>query len=419
MFFESTRVSADVLLEAAGVGAGLALRVRNDRIGSSPAYFRGGVRGLFLYLGALPAQDEQSTAGRVNPGGLPPMASRVLGGWALCADSYCHTPLVEGDLPASSPPLTAHWHAVALEVTHDLARGTVDQTTIFEGVAVGSTLPSPAAVAQCASNTIVWRDRVIAGGDYKQLPANTSSADPKGVAGCTHACCADTECTAWAVAAGKCWLKNGGVVEHRSGEDACGFKPSSSRTADVPPSGWAALAATLGPSQFDNFALTGTARGGAAATPCAAVAPHAGAQLASTPCDFPGALTSFGASAAADGALQLRSSSGLCIGHAGANITLVPCGSSSALVFDEPTGRITPTSPTATACLTAVQRQHVDPAPPPLAFADCSELPNSAQQFQWNPSTGALRQKGAHCIAAFPSDVAQYRDCCIALCAAA
>ena len=177
--------------------------------------------------------------------------------------------------------------------------------------------------------------------------------------------------------------------------------------------------------------------------------------LSSAPCDYPGALTQWVGTNGFRATLALRSSSSreLCIGwlqnatsHSGPEsstppigIGLVACSTAYALNFDESTGRLvaganvlvgastdiadirtgpssSPDAGNATLCLTAVQRQRFDPGLPPLSLAPCGSIPDIAQQFQWNPRTGALRQKGSHCVAAFPSGVAQYRDCCVALC---
>ena len=51
--------------------------------------------------------------------------------------------------------------------------------------------------------------QVIAGYDYKQEPLNSSAE-------CTRACCAESQCVAWAVAKGMCWLKNGWSFEARA-----------------------------------------------------------------------------------------------------------------------------------------------------------------------------------------------------------
>ena len=74
--------------------------------------------------------------------------------------------------------------------------------------------------------------------------------------------------------------------QNRTGEDSCAVKPSAG-AANVPPSGWAAIVATLGKSQVDNFALEGTGEGGAPVAPCKD-GDGLGALLSSAPCDYPG-----------------------------------------------------------------------------------------------------------------------------------
>ena len=111
IFFEHARVAADLFIEREGVGAGLALRVRNQK------FFRGVTPGVYLYIGAVPAAVQSGARG--NPGGVPPGLNPALHGWALCADSFCHSRLREGLMPSSSPPVVGHWHAVSLEVAPD------------------------------------------------------------------------------------------------------------------------------------------------------------------------------------------------------------------------------------------------------------------------------------------------------------
>ena len=45
MFFEDVEVSSDIMIETAGVGAGLALRVRNSK------FFRGVAPGVYIFVG--------------------------------------------------------------------------------------------------------------------------------------------------------------------------------------------------------------------------------------------------------------------------------------------------------------------------------------------------------------------------------
>ena len=58
MLFESNTVTADLLVEGHGVGAGIALRIR---FSSAPKNIRGVTPGVFLYIGA--------TLGLVTGGG--------------------------------------------------------------------------------------------------------------------------------------------------------------------------------------------------------------------------------------------------------------------------------------------------------------------------------------------------------------
>lgn len=411
IFFEHTRVAADLLVEREGVGAGLALRVRNQK------FFRGVTPGVYLYVGAVPAAVQSGA--RSNPGGVAPGPNTPLQGWALCADSFCHTRLREGTMPSSSPPVVGHWHSVSLEVTLGRARGSIDNETIFADVVVG---PSSEDVDVCVKNTRVVTDKVIAGFDYKQLPLNSSSA-------CARACCEAPECQAWAVAKGLCWLKDGWAFQNRTGEDSCAVKPS---VANVPPSGWAAIVATLGKSQVDNFALEGTGEGGAPVAPCKD-GDGLGAALSSAPCDYPGAVTRWILSTS--GTMQLirqpitdERAPPLCLGLThDAKVNLVLCESASVAKFRDTTGQII--FPNARLpseligdgdlCVEAVQREETSSSLPMLAVKPCAKpesLPNDAQQFQFNPLTGALRPKGSYCVSTFANSVLNYRDCCLALC---
>eukprot|EP00051_Salpingoeca_urceolata_P008306 m.104938 g.104938 ORF g.104938 m.104938 type:complete len:1154 (+) comp15683_c0_seq1:127-3588(+) len=495
LFMESTRVTADVLLESVGVGAGLGLRVRQPH-----NFFRGAAPGLFLYLGATPAQ-APAPGRRENAGGLPPTPNTALQGWALCSDSFCKgsNVLRSGALPAGAPPMVRRWHHVWLEVTRGLASGGVDNATVFSQVQVG-TLPAPPSggdVARCVANASISTHEVIAGFDYKQVLLNDSLAPRQTYDTCVRLCCQDMACKAWAVEGGLCWLKHGGTQEQRPGQNASGLRPPSDGAASpVPPSGWAALVSTLGNSQVDNVALAGTAAttsSGLAVEPCNDTTPPAsGSALLFTPCDFPNARTAW--ELLPNGTLMLRGSNGsggggdradsggggwshdgrshggssgsssgdgrpirvdshrdrtfhhqrfshnnnsrrsmtetagLCIGTSGqhgsgldasavaSNVSLVSCTSLSAFSFDAQTGRIKASRGVVT-CARAEQRQWHDPAPRPLTTGPCAALPSNAQQFQFNPTTGALRAKGSQCIAAVPGLDAQYRDCCVAVCA--
>jgi hypothetical protein len=110
----------------------------------------------------------------------------------------------------------------------------------------------------------------------------------------------------------------------------------------------------------------------------------------------------------------------MCVGANNSDAILLPCSSGAALVYDVSTGQITPatTAGPAQQCLTAIQRKQHDSGSAQLVMQNCADLPSDSQQFQWNPSSGALRQKGGQCIAKYDEDNADYRDCCIAVCSA-
>jgi hypothetical protein len=172
----------------------------------------------------------------------------------------------------------------------------------------------------------------------------------------------------------------------------------------------AGVAATLGTSQVDNFQLVGTAANGAAATPCANVAPSAGPPLVSTPCDYPATWAGWTVSKSG-GAIQLQGrpsqrehhlnvqhdgGDGLCVGWEGsistsavasaltatATATLVACGSANVLAYNGTTGQISPQGDH-TSCLTAVQRGEHDATAPALIVSPCGGIPNDTQQFQY------------------------------------
>jgi galactosylceramidase len=458
MFFESTAVTADLLVGEPGVGAGVALRVR---VSSAPKNIRGITPGLFLYLGATPGL--VSHGGHDNPGGTAPAPNIHQAGWTLCADSYCSTVLKRGALPSGGgSAVVGHWHTVTLEVTDNLASGRIDASPIFANVSLAPAPPPPPppprpppsapVVAQCVANTTLQpSSKVIAGGDYRQLvlPPGNSSAD---IEACNKACCADRQCSAWAIAKDKCWLKNHGwsISTMPGGEAACAIRPHGPTpppgpppSSSIPPSGWAGIAATIGLSQADNFRLVGTAPGGsgAAVPPCGPAPPTAGSPVVSTPCDYPStrarwtvtpvggtvqlaALPPWRLAAEQDAAEQL------CVGAANAThetepassasaatLGLVACNSSSALLYSVATGRLSPRGAKGQ-CATAVQRTWGDAAAPAMTLSACKAAPSETQQFQYNPATGALRPKASVCIATSfqGSTRVAYRDCCIALC---
>ena len=436
MFFESTSVTADVLVEEVEVGAGVGLRVRNPSSGKS--FFRGVAPGLFLYVGATPGVAHNG--GHVNEGGLVPPPNTPLAGWALCGDTYCNSVLRQGPMPAGSLAVIGHWHTITLSIKDDVASGAINATTIFSGVALGRSTPAPPSPGCVTNNSIVnTKVDVIVGGDYRQVVLPASGTLASNTKLCIKACCGDPDCTAWAVAKGKCWLKDHGwsVVKIANGgtEDAAGIKPAPDKPiAIIPSSGWAGIISTLGLSQIDNFKLEGTAEGGAAATPCGTAAPKQGALLVSTPCDYPGTTAGWTVSAGSDGTVRMAhtdDSAPLCIGtatvgggadipaghfHAGPTaIALVDCSAASALRYNITTGQLSPIGTTGQ-CLATVQRQQNDLGAPALILTGCGGVPNDSQQFQYNPGTGALRPKGSSCIAETSGTVLNYRDCCLSYC---
>jgi hypothetical protein len=466
MFFESVRVTADLLIVEHGVGVAVALRLR---VSSAPKNIRGVSPGVFLYVGATPGVVQ--AGGHANPGGTLPAPNTHRDGWTLCADSYCNLVLKRGQLPGgANSSVVGQWHTVSLEVTDNVASGSIDSTDVFSHVwlkpsPVPSSAPTPPLpspiVQRCINNTtLLAAGRVIAGGDYRQLvlpPPGNSTAD---IHACSKACCADGQCSAWAVAKGKCWLKHHGwsIRTLVGGEAACAVRPAgppppppAPPLLSIPPSGWAGVAGTIGLSQVDNFKLVGTASpgGAAAAVPCQQTVPAVGSVVVSTPCDYPQARTQWETVAPGGGVIRLvpsrngshGSSNGdvrrpaaaattaaaqseLCLGvSANATeaddrpLTLVLCHSNSALIYDVSTGRISPRSD-ASHCVTAVQRTSDDSSARQMVLSTCKAIPSETQQFQYNPGTGALRPKTSSCIATShgESTRVQYRDCCAAVC---
>ena len=496
-FFEESAVTADLLLEEEGVGAAIALRVR---VSSAPKNIRGYTPGLFLYIGAIPGQI--TAGGHANPGGIAPAPNAPLAGWTLCADSYCNAVLKHGPMPAASldssssgsSAVVGRWYTVTLEVTNNTAAGWIDKVSVFDKVSVAPSPPPPPPpppppvppppapiVQQCIENTtLLARGKVVAGGDYRQIslpPPGNSTAD---IHACSKECCADGECSAWAVAKGKCWLKHHGwsIEKMAGGEDACAVRPAgpapppapsptpAPASKQIPPSGWAAIASTIGRSQVDNFKLVGTAGGGAAAPRCESPTLAPGCSVVTTPCDYPGTVAGWTV-VPGSGAIQLGGSGGgsssssaardgtaasgavsaeappLCLGAAATTtesdsdgaattsaVTLVACGSEFVLVYSVATGRISPRGDgggggggggSSSQCVTALQRSFNDTAAATMVLRPCAPMgqpPSDTQQFQYNPSTGALRPKASSCIATSQGEAtrAQYRDCCIAIC---
>ena len=95
--------------------------------------------------------------------------------------------------------------------------------------------------------------------------------------------------------------------------------------------------------------------------------------------------------------------------------TEVACGSNSALVYSVATGRISPRGngwrPVRHCSATGLER-HGRPGD------GAQKVRGYPEQFQYNPSTGALRPKARSCIAASQGESTRVadRDCCIVLC---
>lgn len=210
----------------------------------------------------------------------------------------------------------------------------------------------------------------------------------------------------------------------------------------VPASGWAALVATLGGVQFDNFTLEGRASGGVstqairlvyfppgsthldfpgcltdwlwwqgAVAACGSSAPAAGDKVVATPCDAPGALHSW--EKLPGGQLQLSSTT-LCIGSGG---VLAPCAGQAAdlLSHERSTGRITTATDTCLDVLGWPGHGGVQ-WPQAITNATCGPIPENSQQYQYHPGTTTLRPKASMCIAGFAASELAYRDCCLSVC---
>jgi hypothetical protein len=133
MFWRDLEVSVDTLIEDHGVGAGLALRVRNPA-----TFFRGVAPGLYLFVLATPGiypAVNPNDPGAGGPGGVAPTPNVVMAngtGWKLCSNSYCQgTPIVSGKLPA--PWNVGEWHRLALRVANESASAWLDGHELFAG----------------------------------------------------------------------------------------------------------------------------------------------------------------------------------------------------------------------------------------------------------------------------------------------
>ena len=137
MFFENLEVSADILLESAGVGGGLGLRVRNP-----DSTFYGAQPGIFLYVVATPgvppvAKPSTCSSAFQLPGacgGVPPPRNVLMNDttWKLCSDSYCQgEPIASGVLPAAWG--VNAWHRLSLSVVNTTVTASMDEQLIHSG----------------------------------------------------------------------------------------------------------------------------------------------------------------------------------------------------------------------------------------------------------------------------------------------
>ena len=275
MFFEDVEVSADILIEDSGVGAGLALRVR------STCFFRGVTPGVYLFVGdatpAIPTVRNPDDPSCGFQGGIPALPNIPMGGngttseWKICTNSYCDgAPIAKGRLPGGTPWGVGEWHRLSLMTVGNNATASMDGKAFWSGpMTIPAQLPALAAAAAAAaaavgqhgsgtgtvattttsgtttvapqatcagSMVILPHDQMLVGGDYRQVQLQS---DPSDVKHCVDACCNDTRCTSWAVATSSgsgscrpntacCWLKNGTVAtEKQNGarEPAAGYKP--------------------------------------------------------------------------------------------------------------------------------------------------------------------------------------------------
>ena len=85
-----------------------------------------------------------------------------------------------GPLPAAvSTPIVGHWHTVALEVTDNIASGSIDSSSVFTGFSVMPSPPPPprppppppGPIVQqyIGSTTLLATGKEIAAGDYHQI----------------------------------------------------------------------------------------------------------------------------------------------------------------------------------------------------------------------------------------------------------
>ena len=358
--------------------------------------------------------------------------------WKLCTNSFCNgSPIASGKLPASWG--VGDWHRLSLAVVNTTATVAMDGHVFYSGRAsMPRQQPAAATASTCEEqmNTLPPGQELV-GNDYRQTQLHS---DPNwGAAACIKACCADVQCTAWAVFKSWmpskptcthgtvcCFLKSGHPTQRTgSGQAVCGQKHQAAQPPHpfggvIPSSGWAALVSTLGNVQYDNFKLEGRASGAGAVETCAGTA-AAGSKVVSTACDAPGSLHAW--DKLRGDQLRLRSTN-LCMAVDASNtVVLSACSTTNSthslalLVHDRTTGRITTNSST---CLDVTAAGEPGQAgrrwPVATAGSQCVAIPSDTQQLQWHPHTGALRPKASSCTTNFAGTVNQYRDCCLAVC---
>ena len=432
LFFENLRVTGDVLLEEAGVGAGLALRIRPPSgSSSSPAdrNFRGNVPGLFLYIGDTPAV-QRTDANNPNAGGVAPAPNVATPGWALCADTYCSELMANGSLLSGA--LVGAWHTLSLELTDGLATGSIDNVTIFARlpVAKAASQPTPAFAGVPPSGwaglvATIGRSQVdnfelhgTSAGGAAAMPCGAGRTKPAaGSAVRSVPCDYPGALAGWSVDSENrvrigssaqggqqlCIGASAVVVASDSGADA-GCSAAGVRTWAPHPGACGGL--TLDATQKDAHGCA-TACCGDPACILWQMEPSGKACWRGNPttCEAAPLKPSSG----------VRPGAELPGGKGGRNATLISCDAAAALRWDQSTGQIRSRGGK---CLTAVQRQRHDDRHAGMTVTTCAPAPSDAQQFQLSPTAGgALRPKGRQCIAAWPSDLLGYRDCCVALCA--
>jgi len=152
-------------------------------------------------------------------------------------------------------------------------------------------------------------------------------------------------------------------------------------------------------------------------TLAAALAADLPQRVVLAPCDQPSIQRAWVLSAASN-ILHVRSDPTLCLAITRAlGVHLTDCASTSALLalYDSATGRIM-ASADDQACVGGDDAR-TNSTLLAAEMAPCLPLPAETQQFHYHPVTGSLRMKSSNCIATFPGEALDYRDCCLAVAA--